>query len=291
MIWLLLSILFSSLLMIIFIFFKKYEINTFYAIVVNYLVCVLVALNFSIDYPWSAYTTGWLPWAVLLGMFFISLFFLIARTAQTMGASVTSVSMKLGYIFPIIIAFTYYNESITAIKIIGIFLTILAVILTSFKKEKDSKKIDFKLLIFPLIIFLGSGFADSVVQGVNNNYFQNGGNEMFVLVTFMSAFTFGFIAALVKMKKEKTNHFSKKTIIAGIILGVPNYFSIYMLFQALSVDLWEDSFVFPVNNIGIVVLSTLLALIIFKEKLNKYNILGLAMAITSIVLLNLKYLS
>ncbi|MGB1316073.1 MAG: EamA family transporter [Chitinophagales bacterium] len=291
MIWLLLSILFSSLLMIIFIFFKKYEVNTFYAIVVNYLVCVLVALNFSFDYPWSAYTTGWLPWAVLLGMFFISLFFLIARTAQTMGASVTSVSMKLGYIFPIIIAFTYYNESITAIKIIGIFLTILAVILTSFKKEKDSKKIDFKLLIFPLIIFLGSGFADSVVQGVNNNYFQNGGNEMFVLVTFMSAFTFGFIAALVKMIKEKTNHFNKKTIIAGIILGVPNYFSIYMLFQALSVDLWEDSFVFPVNNIGIVVLSTLLALIIFKEKLNKYNILGLAMAITSIILLNLKYLS
>ena len=52
-------------------------------------------------------------------LFFIGLFFLIARTTQTMGAAVTTVAMKLGYIFPIIIAFTIYNESATLVKLTG----------------------------------------------------------------------------------------------------------------------------------------------------------------------------
>ncbi|MFT4644960.1 MAG: drug/metabolite transporter (DMT)-like permease [Planctomycetota bacterium] len=285
--WLLLSILFSSILMIIFISFKKYNVNTFYAIVVNYFVCILVALPFTLDYPLSAYTTGWLPFAILLGVFFIGLFFLIAKTTQNMGAAVTTVAMKLGYIFPILIAFIIYNESVTLIKLIGITLTIFAVLFTSFKKEEGSNKIDFSLLLYPLIIFLGSGIADSIVQGVNNNYFVDGGDEMFVLVTFMSAFSFGLIAAIIKMLKEKTNHFTPKTILAGIMLGIPNYFSIYMLFKALSVKSWEDSFVFPVNNIGIVILSTVFAVVIFKEKLNKLNLIGLALAVISILVLNL----
>jgi uncharacterized membrane protein len=103
----------------------------------------------------------------------------------------------------------------------------------------------------------------------------------------MSAFSFGLIAAIIKMLKEKTNHFTPKTILAGIMLGIPNYFSIYMLFKALSVKSWEDSFVFPVNNIGIVILSTVFAVVIFKEKLNKLNLIGLALAVISILVLNL----
>ena len=288
MIWLLLSIFTSSLLMIIFILFKKFNINTFYAIVVNYSVCVIIALFFAKDTQLSDYMTAWLPMAIVLGTFFISLFFLIAKTTQKMGASVTTVAMKLGYVIPIILAFSYYQEKITAIKIIGITMTIFAVIFTSLKNEKTSKSIDYKLLLFPVIIFLGSGICDSIVQNVSNEHFSAGGFEKFNLVLFTTAFTVGFFAAIYNNLKNKKNYFTKNTIIAGIVLGIPNYFSIYFLFQALNVKNWEDSFVFPVNNIGIVVFSTVLAVVIFREKLNKYNLIGLALAVISILVLNLQ---
>tara|TARA_B110000037_G_C17093080_1_gene494821 strand:+ start:594 stop:1469 length:876 start_codon:yes stop_codon:yes gene_type:complete len=286
--WLLLSILFSSLLMIIFVLFKKLQVNTFYAIVINYLVCVLIALFFAKDYSFSDYMTGWLPLGLVLGMFFISLFFLIAKTTQKMGASVTTVAMKLGYVIPIFLAFTYYGEQTTPLKTIGIILTVLAVLFTSFKKDQSSKKIDYKLMALPIIIFIGSGVADSIVQNVSIKYFSNGGFEMFNLVIFFTAFCVGMSIALFNNIKKKQNFFTKKTILAGILLGLPNYFSIYFLFQALNVEIWEDSFVFPVNNIGIVILSTVLAVIIFKEKLNRYNLIGLVLAVISILVLNLQ---
>ena len=288
MIWLLLSISTSSLLMIIFILFKKYKVNTFYAIVVNYFVCVLIALAFARNSELSDYITDWLPLGILLGTFFISLFFIIAKTTQKMGASVTTVAMKLAYVIPIILAFSYYGEHVTVVKVLGISLTILAVIFTSFKNDKYSKSIDYKLLIFPVIIFLGSGICDSIVQNVSNKYFENGGFEKFNLVLFLTAFLAGFIVSIINNLKDKRNYFTKRTIIAGLVLGIPNYFSIYFLFKALNIKSWEDSFVFPVNNIGIVIFSTVLAVVIFREKLNKYNLIGLALAVISILILNLQ---
>lgn len=287
--WLLLSISASSLLMLIFLLFKRFNVDTFYAIVINYLVCVTIAFPFASSYTWSAYLTGWLPLGVLLGCFFIGLFFLIAKTTQTMGAAVTTVAMKLGYVVPIFLAFTYYNEKPTTIKLIGIVLTILAVLFTSYKKDAQNNTFDLKLMFLPLIIFIGSGISDALIQNVNNTYFTESGDEMFVLVTFLTAFTVGFIVACFKMIQTRQNKFTTKNILAGIALGIPNYFSIFFLFKAISMPFWEDSFVFPINNIGIVVLSTILAVILFKEKLNNYNLFGLGLAIISIIVLNLQY--
>jgi drug/metabolite transporter (DMT)-like permease len=43
--------------------------------------------------------------------------------------------------------------------------------------------------------------------------------------------------------------------------------------------------VFPINNIGIVLLSTLLAAVLFKEKLTGRALLGLLLAILSIAII------
>jgi len=75
-----------------------------------------------------------------------------------------------------------------------------------------------------------------------------------------------------------------KNILGGILLGVPNYFSIVYLLKALSTDGMESSTAFTLNNVGIVILSTLFGLFIFKEKLIWKNWLGIVIAIVSILL-------
>ena len=80
-----------------------------------------------------------------------------------------------------------------------------------------------------------------------------------------------------------------KNVLGGLILGIPNYGSIYFLLKTLNNENWDSSIVFPVNNIGIVCLSVLFALLIFKEKLSKANYLGLTLAILSIVLMAVFY--
>ena len=64
--------------------------------------------------------------------------------------------------------------------------------------------------------------------------------------------------------KEKLHY---KNLLGGIALGIPNYYSIYFLVQALRHPSLESSTVFTLNNVGIVMAATLIGILFFKEKL------------------------
>lgn len=67
-------------------------------------------------------------------------------------------------------------------------------------------------------------------------------------------------------------------------LGIPNYFSVYFLLKALKSNVLESSGIFTVNNVGIVMLSTVAGIVLFHEKLLRKNWIGIGLAIASIAL-------
>lgn len=293
MIWLLLSVLSSTAIMLIFKSFKKFNISTFHAIVINYFTAVLLGFPFVENWETVANTyTEWYYFALILGSLFISLFFLIGRTTQQLGISVATVSMKLGYVLPIILAFTFYQEEISGLKVFAIGLTVLAVILSSLKSSKEEHDITKPsfLLVLPLVIFVGSGICDAIVQYTEKSFFQKDGFEAFLIILFLTAATLGLIAAIIHDVRKGKNNFTIKNILAGILLGIPNYFSIYFLFKALNFYTNNSAAVFPINNVGIVVASTLFAILLFKEKLNNFNIIGFVLALISIILMSFEHL-
>ena len=52
--------------------------------------------------------------------------------------------------------------------------------------------------------------------------------------------------------------------------------------------MFDNSFLFPIYNIGVVSLTALTGWLLFKEKLNWKNYIGLALAIIAVILITLK---
>jgi uncharacterized membrane protein len=75
-----------------------------------------------------------------------------------------------------------------------------------------------------------------------------------------------------------------RSILGGIALGVPNFFSIYFLLRALQNEVLNSASVFTINNVAIVMFSTLLGILLFKEVLSTKNWVGITMAVLSILL-------
>lgn len=286
MIYLLLSILISSLLFAIFKLFEVYKINTLQAIVTNYLVAFLVGLSSS-NVAFSIADIPQKPWfigAVLLGLLFISVFNIMALTAQKNGLSVASVAGKMSVVVPIIFAVIVYNESLGFLKIIGIILALIAVYLTA-TKSKIIKQ-ERKYLIYPLLLFLGSGIIDTSIKYVETNFVSDNWLPIFSATIFLIAFFFGCFLIGYKLINKQTK-LESKNIIGGIVLGIPNYYSIVFLLKALKTDGLESSTIFTINNVGIVVLTTIFGLLLFKEKLETKNWIGIAIAVVSIVLVSI----
>lgn len=286
MIYLLLSITASTLIFIIFKLLDKFKINTLQAIVVNYFTACLFGV-WSYDEPLNVgeiLESKWLLGAIVLAFLFIAVFNVMAITAQRNGISVVSVASKMSVIIPVVFGIYAYNEGIGAQKIIGIILALVAVYLTSVRPKTTSNLA--KGLLFPILLFFGSGIIDTSIKYIETTYISENGIPIFSATIFAFAFIIGS-TILIYRSFKKSRNIPFKTIIAGSALGIVNYYSMYYLLKALNHESLESSTLFTVNNVAIVMISTLLGLLAFKESISKTNWFGILLAIVSIVLVTL----
>ena len=99
-----------------------------------------------------------------------------------------------------------------------------------------------------------------------------------------SIFTFSFIYML-SYSLIKRIVFNKSTVIRGAILGVPNIFSSFFLLGALAQ--LPAILVYPVSNIGIILLSTVGAIFFWNERLNNFGKWALVSGLVAIILLSM----
>lgn len=284
MIYLLLSILSSSFIFVMFKLFRRFEINTMQAIVINYYIACLVGFfGFIIETDITQIPEKpWFPGTIFLGILFIVVFNLAAITTQRSGLSVVSVATKMSVAIPVLFGILYFNESSGSIKIIGIILALAAVYLTSIK-SREGIPINKKNLIFPVLVFLGSGIIDTSIKYLETSYVNKTDVALFSSSIFFVAGIIG-TGILIVQGFMGTLRITGKNILGGIALGIPNFFSIYFLVMALRSEGFESSSIFTINNVAIVLVSTVLGIALFKERLIPKNWIGIAMAIISILL-------
>lgn len=135
-------------------------------------------------------------------------------------------------------------------------------------------------------MFLGSGIIDTSIKYFEEEHLTDQEIPIFSSMVFGCAALTGLIFIGIKSFKAplKVNF---RNILGGIALGVPNYFSIFFLIRALRSDMLNSAAVFTLNNVAIVMLSTILGILLFKERLRPKNWGGVALAILSIVLVAL----
>lgn len=281
------SIVLTSYLTLAFKLCGKYKINIFQAIIFNYITCVITGsfVNGSFPINREVMAMPWFKWACLMGVLFVSIFNVIGLTAQKVSVAVASVANKLSLIIPVVLSVYLYGESVQGWKLVGVILALVAVVLTCYQnKEQESekgpatKKWEYLL---PVILFIGSGLLDALINHVQKLYVTDGNQNAYLITGFLSAGTIGSTLLLIQLITGRQK-FAFKNVAAGVLIGIPNYFSIWCLVHFLKGSPWESSASIPVNNMGIVLFSSVVAWILFKERLSKINWLGIFLSLIAI---------
>ncbi len=281
---LLLSVLCSSSIFVFFKLFDRLGINTFQAIVFNYLTAFGIGIGLYGD-QWNSEALQeyqWMYFACGVGILFISLFFIMGRSSQRNGVASTSVAVKMSMAVSVVIMIFLYKETTGWMKLSGIALAFIGVYLVSVPDKKSTRG---KSALWMLcILFLGSGGLDFTLNYVQNYHLQ------VINASLFSAFGFGCAGAigsliLIPGLVRKTQKIQLKNIIAGVLLGIPNYFSIYLLIRSYETTGWSDSTVLAVTNVSVVLLTGLTGFLAFRESMHRTKTIGFISAIFAIVLL------
>lgn len=314
MLFLVLSIALSVLLLLNFRLFPRYNVNTFQAIVFNYPVCFLTGLlllpagqSFSIDF---VQTWTWL--ALGLGVGFILTFLLSGASTQRMGITATSLANNLSLVIPVCFSLFVFSAGtkagtgFDAFNYLGLVLAVVAVGLSTYKKEEGGavKEESVKTrtpasatlhrptgrlganVLLPVAVFLFYGATNTMINYMNLRYIPSADKTVQVTLTMVvGAIAAGLLMLAVRLVQGKET-FQPKSLLGAITLGVPNFLSFYTLLLALSAFGGNGAFVYPLYNIGVILLAAGMAALFFRERLSTANKIGLALAVLAIGLIS-----
>lgn len=296
MIFLLLSIACSTLIIVIFKLLSQYKVNGFYAIIVNYWVCVLVGWLTGAIHPadlLSFIERPWIPIALLLGLLFIGGFYAINLTVRHNGITVASIVSKNAMVLSVTAAFFLYGDVVNLPKLVGIASAIVAIILTSYVvpvRGLSTPQHHNRNWFYPLIAFLVSGSIEISLKYTQHHLLASEEQSVFLIFLFGTAAAIGTLVYIARRLVISANNainvsILRHNLLGGILLGIPNYGSIYFLIKTLEQPNWESSVVYPINNIGVVLCATAVAWFFFAEQLTKRKLLGVGLAIVAILLI------
>ena len=180
-----------------------------------------------------------------------------------------------------------YGESLGLLKLLGIILAFIGVFLVSSTKGTKFNN-SYKWML--ALLFIGSGGFDFLLNYIQNNHLDKLSPALFSAIGFGLAGIIGLLMLIVQLARRKAK-LEYKNILAGVVLGIPNFFSIYLLLLSYQSTGWADSTVLAITNVSIVLLSALMGFALFKEKATQMKLLGLLTAIGAIVALYLATLN
>jgi len=286
MIFLLLAIVCSAALPLLFRAFDDWRVNLFWAIPVNYFACIVVGGIFAPpQHASELLSRPWLVLAILQGFVLAVNFYLLAYTAQRAGVSVAVLASRLSVAIPAILAFVLYGDSLNAMKIVGLATALSSLYLCTGTSQDFGVTHVWLRRALPVLVFVMFGCHFTLLKFTQAHYLDSSSNHLYVTMSFLFAFVTSVTVGLVKIRATKIA-IRVRDLIAGGTLGLINYGAIYFLVKVLSLEGWQSSQLFPVYSVGVVSVSSLLAMILFQERLSRLRTFGLVIGLVAIVLLN-----
>lgn len=243
----------------------------------NYLVCLTLGAGYA-DLAIITPNVPGFPVSLGLGLFngvlFLVSFMLLQYSTRKNGIVLSSVFMKLGLLVPIALSVFLFREYPTWLQLVGFLVAVAAIVVINLKKDNQEKHMGVGLLL----LLLTGGSADAMAK-----VFEEVGpaalSDQFLFYTFASAFV--LCVVLVVIKKQWP---TKKALLFGAVIGVPNFFSTKFLLGALT-EL-PAVVVYPTFSVATILVVTLVGVLVFREKLSKRQWAAVAAILAALVMLN-----
>ena len=219
-------------------------------------------------------------WANIIGLGVLlpAVFIILGRAIEAVGMVATDAAQRLSLIIPIVAAFLLFGEVLTGIRVFGLLLGFLALGALIYRPQRG--EISKQAKHTPLWLFgvwAGYGVIDILFKQVAK---QGAAFPLTLFVSFGLAGLLLLIYLLIMRVRWQGN-----ALAAGILLGVLNMGNIYAYIRAHQVLSESPSIVFTGMNVGVIAVATLIGVGVFKESLNRINILGLLLAICCVAVL------
>lgn len=278
MLFLLLTIVSSVLVSVILKVNETREGNRMVVAGMNYVVAAVMAWVMAKEGAIHDIGTMWAGIGLLTGIGFIGGFVLLMRGLKEIGLAIPTSAARLSMLIPVTGSIIVFNEQPSALQIAGIICGVTAFLLLGAAQRRGDARLDPRAIGLLLAVFATVGATDFSMKIAHANGVDTDALAFYI---FLSASAICWVTAAFRRTRVKGSD-----LLLGTVLGIPNFFSVYFLLEAL--DKLDASIVFPSVSAGAVVLVTMVAIVFWKEHPNRTAWFGIILAAAAVALLGLQ---
>lgn len=254
------------------------------------------------------------PLLIALGILLPSIFLVMAKAVEHAGIVLSDVAQRLSLLLPLMAAFTLFGESASQGKLLGIAVALCALAALLWRPRDQSAVAASnaeRQLASPartrasshasrstsanalssartprngrlgVILLLGVWFGYGTIDILFKQMAKTGSAFP---TTLLGSFVLAGLVSFVYLIARRTD-WSKRSVVAGLALGLLNFGNIYFYVRAHQVYSENPTLVFSAMNIGVISLGTLIGAGVFRERIHWVNAAGVALAILAIFIL------
>lgn len=282
MIYLVIAILSSASFALVLKLFSTQEGNRYGIILGNYITCVcLAAFLMPEKHLILSPEPTTLACGVFTGIIFVLGLVIYQQSIQKNGASLSAAFGRLGIVVSLSISIFIFKETPTVLQLSGIALVVVAILLIN-RSERGDPDIPVHL---SLGLLVGTLLSNGLADGMAKVFEEIGSRSEDVLYFFYLFLVAGIISMGLAYREYKVNTkpMTFPGLCAGLIAGIPNYFSSYLLLKALtSIPAFV---VYSLYSTITIVLVSLVSFLVFKERLGKHTWAAMGIILVALILL------
>ncbi len=203
----------------------------------------------------------------------------------------TTVITSLSMLIPTLSGALIWHENISAWQIIGILFMVVCLILSVENSgDTEKRKASFRWLLFCAIAFLCTGGIGVMQKWHQSSSYKEELNA-FLVIAFAVSFLYSAMMALFLKRKEPPQESTQNVswliralpwammVVGGVCVALNNKLNLYLS------GAMDSAVFFPLVNGGGLILTTLSAFLLFRERLTLKQWLGLASGTVAVLLL------
>lgn len=222
-------------------------------------------------------TGGQMTLFVILGILLPTVFIAMGRAVATAGIVKSDAAQRLSLFLPVLAAFTIFGEEVVPHRLAGLVLAVFALLCVLYKPQQQQAPAEKGAALWLMAVWLGYGVIDILFKELSKQKAALSGS---LLVVFVLA---GMVMFSYLLYKKVFIH--KADFLGGILLGSLNFMNILFYIRAHQAFKESPTLVFAGMNMGVIVLGTLVGALLFHEKINKFNLIGVGLALSAITML------
>ena len=228
---------------------------------------------------------GVIPYSIAFGVSYAICRIGYINALRTGPISLTTLIVNMALIGTTVWGFFFWGAKVSLIVIVGLVLVAISLWLCLYtKSDKSEGKITFKWIIFVIMAFSGNAGCAIIQRTQQINFDGRYGNQLMVFaIGFSAIFT---LVLFLRGDRRNTKNLMGYPLLFPVVAGLSNA-SVNLIIIYLATSSLSSTVVYPVIAVGTLSFTTLVSILLFREKLRVTQWIGVAIGAIAVAILSI----